>query len=603
MFFAGQVLSGGRFGTLPDSGLRVEPFFGMKMVPTTLIHPISRLERVWLAGAEAPMARPDLGGYHIRPAARDRWLGATARSYTPDKIESVLRGTMSGNLTAQGDLFHLMRETWPRLMKDLAELEDGVLAMDWTVQPWADEGEHPTETALERARLVTRALWTMRPDPAVDESSFEGTIRSILSAYGRGIAVVEVDWEKRAVGLNGELVAAPRATRWVHPRYYGYPNSGEDRLMLNAREIGLANAGNNPAQRPPYLFNQAIEWYTPFYPAEKFLIAISKSQQGHPLNTALLRTLAWWWCAANFSAEWFLNFAQIFGQPIRWANYDPSLQPADREILEGMLSNMGSSAWAMFPAGTQLNLVEALKGGTDNPQHALLQAADTVCDILILRQTLTTEVGSTGGNRALGEVHQDVLSGVKISVANWAASVLNDQLLPAICRLTYGNDLECPWLQPGLPKEEDPLKVADFLFAANRLVAISKTQAYEKLGLVAPGPDDEIIPAQRGGGEADSSPVLDATAAAGGKRIQASAADSVADVLGIKRAWLAPLRAFFTALEAKIAAGELSDQAALAAIEEMIRTKLPELAGSLNTEVLADWLDQGMTRAAREATP
>ena len=31
--------------------------------------------------------------------------------------------------------------------------------------------------------------------------------------------------------------------------------------------------------------------------------------------------MAWWWCAANFSADWLLNYAQIFGIPIRWTTY------------------------------------------------------------------------------------------------------------------------------------------------------------------------------------------------------------------------------------------------------------------------------------------
>ena len=31
------------------------------------------------------------------------------------------------------------------------------------------------------------------------------------------------------------------------------------------------------------------------------------------------------WAASNFAQQWFLNFAQIFGLPIRWANDDPAV--------------------------------------------------------------------------------------------------------------------------------------------------------------------------------------------------------------------------------------------------------------------------------------
>jgi phage gp29-like protein len=75
-------------------------------------------------------------------------------------------------------------------------------------------------------------------------------------------------------------------------------------------------------------------------PPGKFIVGISKGRTGHPLNTALVRVLAYWWAAMNFSSEWFLNYAQIFGQPMRWATYDPNLSTADQAKLEDMLENI-----------------------------------------------------------------------------------------------------------------------------------------------------------------------------------------------------------------------------------------------------------------------
>ena len=51
---------------------------------------------------------------------------------------------------------------------------------------------------------------------------------------------------------------------------------------------------------------------------------------------------------------------------------------------------------------------EAGKSGQDNPQSYFITLADKLCDITILGQTLTSDVGDSG-SRALGEVHEDVL--------------------------------------------------------------------------------------------------------------------------------------------------------------------------------------------------
>jgi phage gp29-like protein len=82
---------------------------------------------------------------------------------------------------------------------------------------------------------------------------------------------------------------------------------------------------------------------------------------------------------------------QIFGMPIRWANYDPNATQATRDAICEMLDNMGSAGWGAFPAGTALELKEAMKAGGDNAHKTLLDAPIRICDILILGQTLTTK--------------------------------------------------------------------------------------------------------------------------------------------------------------------------------------------------------------------
>lgn len=421
----------------------------------------------------------------VQPRARDRWMSASARSYTPEMIHSVLRSALSGNLVAQWELFDLMEDTWPRLQKNLNDLKDAVCAESWAVQPYALTGAKPSREAVKRAKLLEQTLWRMTPRAQADENGFNATLKDIADAWGKGIAVLEVHWEQRVVAGAGQVIA-PRCTTWVHPRYYGYAQNASE-LMLNVRELAVGGC-------VPEVLKDAGEGFAVF-PQDKFLIAIAKHKSGHPAGSALLRPLAWWWCASNFSAEWLLNFAQLFGLPLRWASYDPN-QPGLLNKICDMLENMGSSAWAAFPAGTKIELHEPSRNGADNPQATLLDRADKQCDLLILGQTLTSEAGESG-SRALGEVHQRVRADRKAAMAAWTGEVLQ-QLSAAFCRLNFGDDLECPWLQPVVKEVRDAKAMAErdrILLEAG--VELPKAWFYERHEIPMPSAGEEVVGAQK----------------------------------------------------------------------------------------------------------
>lgn len=553
--------------------------------------------------AEAPAPQ---SGIHslILPHAMDRWLTADTKTYTPEFVETLARGAMSGDLTARWQMFDLMEQTWPRLQKNLNEIKDAVVGLDWQIQPYNRRGERPTPEAARRADLIEDLIWEMEPDPCLDENDLPATIRDLLDARGKGIAVLEVDWHRRSVESGAAL--APRATRWVHPRYYGWDagaSNSVDRLMLNVGEM----------TRSGRVRTQLDQRFTQF-PEHKFVIGICKTKSGHPISGALLRTLGFWWAASNFTRGWFLNFAQIFGMPIRWANYDPNISTSDRTKLEEMLEAMGSSSWAMFPTGVQMELKEAAKTGTDNPQMALLEYADKVCDILVLRQTLTTDVADSG-SRALGDVHQGVLTGVKQAMADWAASVLQRQFIRSICVLNFGDDRECPYLIPVLKADKDPLKTAQFLEVAHRIVDLPKAHTYQELGIPLPGPGDEIIPVSAGpvaspgagmpvpGAPARNLHEADAEAvkAKGAPETAPAAIESlvtgaVASVAGVRPRWLAPVQAELDRLIAGVKSGQMSDQELRKFLESAARN-LPDLFAQMDHRALGDALEDAMGKA------
>lgn len=404
----------------------------------------------------------------IVPQAQTRWLAAGVAWYTPQRCEQIFRQALAGDLQSQWEMFDLMEATWPELSTCLGQLKDSVVDQGFRVQPYCRKGEKPTATALARAALVQECIEGMRPNPARDENDLEDTIRDLLDARAKGISILEVDWEYREQADLGGMVA-PRCTRWVHPLWYGYPHGpGSGQLMLRP---GIGNGDPKKQWFPGdtsvgygYAWGSNSDWQD--FPDGKFIIGVAKNKTGHPLGGAMLHVLAFWWAASNMCAEWFFNFAQVFGQPFRWATYDPNMTPTDQMKLQAVLTNMGASAWGMFPEGTNFELKDTASKAGDNPNFALIEMANKVCRLLILRQTLTADAGPAG-SKALGEVHERVLGGVEEVCGKWACKTMA-QLVRAICVLNYGDLMECPAIVNGMDEEASPAELGDLLVKANQ---------------------------------------------------------------------------------------------------------------------------------------
>ncbi|MDD5349496.1 MAG: DUF935 family protein [Chthoniobacteraceae bacterium] len=387
----------------------------------------------------------------LRPQAAYRWLLPQLAAITPQYIEMTLRGALAGNHVQAWELFDLMEDTWPRLGKNLNELKGAVRNMKLTWEPYAEDGEDPTPSAREKCALVKAAWENMRPAAESDENDGMGTIFDILDAWAKGVSVLEIEWRQFQSKALGSVLG-PRCTYWVHPVCYAWNIGGVLGLRSDAR-------GNlSPGLPTNAMTTQAQPYVIQPFPPEKFVVAIRKHKSGTALAGPMLRPLCWWWLAANFSADWMLNLAQLFGIPFRWANYDRNASDATIVALGNALQNMGSAGYAAFPEGTGLQFVEAGKNSEHSPQAEMLNLADKNCDLLVLGQTLTSETGGGGkggGSLALGKVHEGVKGEIVESCACFAAETITNQVARPVLRINYGEDSECPTLRLETKKEDD----------------------------------------------------------------------------------------------------------------------------------------------------
>jgi phage gp29-like protein len=415
----------------------------------------------------------------LRPQAAYRWLLPYLASITPQYVEGILRGALAGNHVQAWELFDLMIDTDPEIAACVQEYTDGICGKKVHFEPYCEEGEEPTPSALERCKLVSAAYRNMRPDAAADENGFDGTIKDIIASRFHGQSILEIDWlntwgdqslfVKNISGIGN--VAVPRATYWVHPVCYAYDMNGRLGLRMSltdsngtsiqtatklAKDTKMGKANPNPGQLnyvdPPawnFVSAQPRPSMLMEFPRNKFLISIMKAKTGTALGGSCLRPLAWWWVASNFCGDWLLNYAQLFGIPFRKATYKANTSETVKAEIRQMLQSAGSSGYILLPDSADLEFMKDGAGAGQSPQAFLFTFADSQKRKVILHQTQTGGHSSGGGGGfagKFGEVEAQTKDACMGAGCRHVENVINQQFTPFVLEMNYGqgNDLEAP---------------------------------------------------------------------------------------------------------------------------------------------------------------
>jgi phage gp29-like protein len=162
-----------------------------------------------------------------------------------------------------------------------------------------------------------------------------------------------------------------------------------------------------------------------------------------------------------------------------------------------MLRNMGTAAWGAFPQGTQLQLQQgAVPGvaGPSEPSEQLMALANRACDLLFLGQNLTTEQSGQGA-RAAAEVHREVELDLYENYAAFIVDLINDQLIPALIELNWGDRNELPFVEVEIPRPNRDQEKADRdkLLFGDLGLPVSLQYLYERHKVPAPAATDVLF--------------------------------------------------------------------------------------------------------------
>lgn len=392
-------------------------------------------------------ATPSLTG--VRSVISDH----PSRGLTPQRLTAILVEAEEGDATRYLELAEDMEERDLNYLAQLGTRKRAIAQLQITVEAASDSADDVANADLIREMVLGR-------------DDLEEVLIDILDAIGKGYSVCEILWELSAREWR------PRDIIWRDPRWFAFDRADGTTLRLREGAVLLP--------------------LTPF----KYLAHVHKAKSGLPIRGGLARAAGWAYLFKNYAVKDWVSFAEVFGQPYRVGKYHPSATATDKSKLLQAVASIGSDAAAIIPEGMAIEFIEAARSGSVDLYEKLANFLDSQLTKAILGQTLTSDVGSGGGSRALGEVHDKVRRDIMRSDARQLGSTLNSQLVRPLVDLNRGRpQRQYPRILIGLPDELTTVQKVEALTKLIPLggVSVEASVIRDQLGYPEPAKDAVLL--------------------------------------------------------------------------------------------------------------
>ena len=398
-------------------------------------------------------------GRVVQPRAEDMWRDYPSSGLTPSRLMSILHEADQGSLSTTMQLFEEMEEKDAHLYSVANTRRLALTGLEWQVLSAAD-----VHGGVDRAAADEAAAYCREAISRID--SFDEVLQHLSLAIGRNISVAELVWEAAGGGLELADICPIDFTRLV------FGELGEARILTKDEPIdGMALSPN------------------------KFVVHTPHSVAGHAARGGLLRVTAMVYLAKNLTLKNWMIFAEVFGMPVRVARYEPGASAAEKRELLKMLESMGSNAAGIFSRAVELQVIEANRGTTGPPYHALVGFLNREISKAWLGQTLTTETTEQASSFAASQVHEFVRKDIRTDDIRKEGRTIRRDILGPLSRLRFGPDVPVPYFRrrPGRSQELEQLsQVLDV--AVNQLgVRVPADWAHEMLGIPQAGDGEAVL--------------------------------------------------------------------------------------------------------------
>lgn len=188
------------------------------------------------------------------------------------------------------------------------------------------------------------------------------------------------------------------------------------------------------------------------------------------------------------------RFNEMFGMPMRVGKYDSYSSDKAVEVLMNAVKNLGADASAVIDKSTEIEFKEAVRNPGEGVYKPFAEYVENKQSIAIRGETLTTEVSSTGGNRALGQVHMLVAIDKLWHDIKFAKPIVEQQIIERLYFFNFGEFKNgfAPDFEIYPEEYKDYATLLDVVRTASDTgLPISKARIYKELSEFIEEPRDE----------------------------------------------------------------------------------------------------------------
>ena len=379
---------------------------------------------------------------------RTPWAEHPSEGLTPVRLATLLKESETGDPARYLALAEDMEEKDLHYQAVLGTRKRAVSQLQITVEAADDSAGADADAELVREFIKREVL--------------QDELFDILDAIGKGFSITEIMWETSAKQWM------PTELRWVDPRFIDF----------------------DPANRRTPLLKTAngLKPLDPF----KFIRAEIKAKSGLPIRSGIARGAAWAYLFKNFDIKSWVQFAEVYGQPIRVGKYGPDATDEDRRKLLRAVANIGTDAAAIIPESMMMEFIKADQKNSADMYEKLASFMERQQSKAVLGQTTTTDAIS--GGHAVSKEHNEVREDIEKSDANQIGAVLKRDIVKPLIDLNHGPRAAYPSIKVGRAEQIDPNKFAENVERLSRTgLPISLSQVYETMGLRAPDTDEDTL--------------------------------------------------------------------------------------------------------------
>lgn len=235
-------------------------------------------------------------------------------------------------------------------------------------------------------------------------------IEDILEAPLFGYQPIEILYDKDGANIIPTKIVAK-------PQEWFYYNTKDNNFYFDSKSNndGILIEAHNP----------------------KFLLPTHRATYLNPYGECLLSKTFWNVVFMNSGMEFWSTFMEQYGMPFMIGKYDRNKPTAEREELFTMLKRMVQNAVGVIPNDGSIEIINPDKNGSNTVYKDFITKCENNISKVVLGQTLTTDIGTTG-SYAAANTHQQVREDLIQNDVRLVESCINSLILK-IHSLNFNN--------------------------------------------------------------------------------------------------------------------------------------------------------------------